>query len=257
MTHIVGLTLSGGGARAVAHLGLLQYLEEQKIAIQVLSGTSAGALIATLWTGGYAARDILEIIQSFSFGKILQLSFQKGFLNQKKLKETLKNFFPENDFAALSKKVFVACTDLKSTQSVYFSEGKLIEPLLGTLAIAPLMKPVDFEDYQLLDGGILDNLPTKAICKHCDFLIASHSNPASHKATQTMREAIEKSFLLAIAQNTQESKKLADFCFEPPALANFRFTDLKKAKEIYEIAYLYAQEKQIFAENSFGNENRG
>lgn len=247
MTYSFGLTLSGGGARAIAHLGLLQYLEEQKIAIQTLSGTSAGALIAALWAKDYTARDILEIIQNFSFGKILQFSFQKGFLNPKKLTETLKNFFPENNFAALSKKVFVGCTDLKSTKSVYFSEGKLIEPLLGTLAVPPLMKPIDFEDYQLLDGGILDNLPTKAIRKHCDFLIASHSNPASHKATQTMREAIEKSFLLAISQNTQENKKLADFCFEPPALANFRFTDLKNAKEMYEIGYLYAQENLHFS----------
>jgi NTE family protein len=242
MKHTLGLTLSGGGARAVAHLGLLQHIEEQNIAVQVLSGASAGALIATLWAKGFAAKEILEIIQSFSFRQTLQFSFQKGFLNQKKLYEILKSFFPENDFSALSKKVFVACTDLKSTQSVYFSEGKLIEPLLGTLAIPPLMKPIDFENYQLLDGGILDNLPVKVIRHKCDFLIASHCNPANTKPAQTMREAIEKSFLLAIAQNTQESKKIADYYFEPPALANFRFADLKKAKQIYETAYQYAKE---------------
>lgn len=251
MKHVLGLTLSGGGARAVAHLGLLRYIEEQKIPIQVLSGTSAGALIATLWTRGYAARDILEIIQSFSFRKIFQFSFQKGFLNPKKLKETLKNFFPENDFAALCKKVFVACTDLKSTQSVYFSEGRLIEPLLGTLAIPVLMKPIEFQTYQLLDGGILDNLPTSVIRPHCDLLIASHCNPAKNGATRTMREAIEKSFLLAIAQNTKASRNLADLYLEPPELAHFRFSDLKKATEIYEIGYQYAQEKLIFTESSF------
>lgn len=237
----LGLALSGGGARAVAHLGLLQYLEENKIEIKVLSGTSAGALIATLWAKGYKAKEILEIFQHFSFRKILQFSFQKGFLNQKKLFAELQNFFPENDFSALSKKVFVACTDLKSNKSVCFSEGKIVEPLLGTLAIPPLMKPADFQDYQLIDGGVLDNLPAEIIRPHCDFLIASHCNPASQKATQMMREAIEKTFLLAVAQNIQTSKQIADLFFEPPELTDFRFSDLKKMQKIYEVGYWYAQ----------------
>lgn len=246
MKQLVGLTLSGGGARAIAHLGLLRYIEEQKIPIHVLSGASAGALIAALWAKGHTAKAILEIFQKFSFRKIFQFSFQKGFFSEKKLYKILENFFPENDFSVLHKKIFITCTDLKTAQSVHFSEGKLIEPLLGTLAIPPLMKPVDFEDYQLLDGGILDNLPTKAIRKHCDFLVASHSNPASHKAAQTMREAIEKSFLLSIAQNTKANKKFADCYLEPPELAHFRFSDLKKATEIYEIGYRHAQESLHF-----------
>ncbi|MFN3316666.1 MAG: patatin-like phospholipase family protein, partial [Raineya sp.] len=233
-------------ARAIAHLGLLQYLEEKKTPIQIISGTSAGALIAILWAKGYATEEILTIFQKFSFRNILQFSFKKGFLSQKKLYEILLGFFPENDFSALSKKVFVACTDLKSSKSIYFSEGKLIEPLLGTLAIPPLMKPIEFEEYQILDGGILDNLPAEIIRPHCDFLIASHSNPASQKATQTMREAIEKCFLLAIAQNTQKARSIAELYFEPPFLTDFRFADIKKMQKIYELSYQYAHENLKF-----------
>ncbi|GAB4485642.1 MAG: patatin-like phospholipase family protein [Raineya sp.] len=237
-----GLALSGGGARAIAHLGLLQYLEDKNIPIEVLSGASAGGLIASLWAKGYAAKEILAIFQHFSFCKILQYSFSNGFLSQKKLYKLLRDFFPENDFSALSKKVWIACTDLKSVKIVYFSQGKIIEPLLGTLAIPPLMRPVDFMGQQLLDGGILNNLPVQVIRPHCDFLLASHSNPARPQAVQTMREAIEKTFLLAIAQNTQQAKNITDLYFEPPFLADFRFTDIKKMQKIYHLSYEYAQE---------------
>ncbi len=236
-----GLALSGGGARAIAHLGLLKFLEEKKVSIHLLSGTSAGALIATLWAKGYAAQEILEIFQKFSFREILQYNFSRGFFSQKKLYKTLENFFPKNDFSALSKRVFIACTDLKSAKSIYFSEGKLIEPLLGTLAIPPLMKPIEFNDYQLLDGGILDNLPAKTIRPYCDVLLASHCNPASHKATQTMREAIERSFVLVVAQNIKPVQEIAEYFFEPPQLADFRFADLKKLPLIFEIAYNFAK----------------
>lgn len=238
----LGLALSGGGARAIAHLGLLQYLEDRKVAVHVISGTSAGALIASLWAKGYAAQEILTIFQKFSFRSLLQYSLYRGFLSYKKLYQHLQFFFPENDFSVLGRKVFIACTDLKSAESVYFSEGKIIEPLLGTLAVPPLMKPVEFSTYQLLDGGILDNLPARIIRPHCEVLLASHSNPASRKTIRTMREAIEKSLLLAIAQNTKQAAKIADYFFEPPQLAEYRFTDLKKMKEIYEIGYSYAYE---------------
>lgn len=237
-----GLSLSGGGARAIAHLGLLQYLEEKNIGIEVLSGTSAGGLIASLWAKGYTAKEILSIFKDFSFRKVLQCSLSKGLLKQKKLYDLLKNFFPENDFAALTKRLWIACTDLKAAKIVYFSQGKIIEPLLGTIAIPPLMRPVDFMGQQLLDGGILNNLPAQVIRPHCDFLLASHSNPASWQAVKTMREAIEKSFLLAIAQNTQQAKNIADLYFEPPFLADFRFTDIKKIQKIYDLSYQYAQE---------------
>lgn len=246
MKKKIGLTLSGGGARGFAHLGLLKVLEEQKIEVDVLSGTSMGALVGAFWAKGYPAEQILEILKKFTLTSLLQLNFRKGLLNYQKVRKILERYFPENDFGALQKPFWIACTDLISVKTIYFSENELLEPLIGSITIPPLARPVIWQNYELIDGGILDNIPAQIIREKCDTLIISHCNVPLKARSKNLVQAFEQMFVAAVSKFALQAQHIADIWFEPPAMKYFRFRDFKKADEIFEVGYQHA--KQIFTE---------
>jgi NTE family protein len=237
----IGLSLSGGGARAFAHLGVLKVLEEQKIEISCISGTSMGAIIGAFWAKGYPSEEILQILKKIRFRKFLQWNWSKGILSSQKIYNFLKQYFPENSFKSLKMPLYVSCTDMKESKTVCFSSGKLIEPLVGSISVPGLMMPFNLKHYQLADGGMLENLPSGVLKGKCDYLIGVHSNPANKKNIKTLRQSLEKAFLITIANNTHHSKEICDLLIEPPKLSHYRFSDFKKATQLYEEGYLYSK----------------
>lgn len=240
MRQKIGLTLSGGGARGFAHLGLLKAIEEKQIPIDILSGTSMGALVGAFWAKGYKAEEILQILKKFTLASLLHFDVKKGLLNYTKLRKILQNYFPENSFESLQKPFWIACTDLVSVRTVYFSEGNLLEPLLGSITIPPLARPVAWQGYDLIDGGILDNIPVQPIRSRCEILIASHCNVPLRQKTHNLVQAVEQMFVVAVSKFALQAQSLVDFWFEPPAMKDYRFRDFKKADAIFRVGYEYA-----------------
>jgi len=237
----IGLALSGGGARAFAHLGVLKVLEEQKIEISCISGTSMGAIIGAFWAKGYSADEILQILKNIRFRKFLQWNWSKGILSSQKIYHFLNQYFPENSFKSLKIPLYVSCTDMKEAKTVCLSEGKLIEPLVGSISVPGLMMPFSFKNYQLADGGMLENLPASVLKNKCDYLIGVHSNPTNKKTIKTLRQSLEKAFLITIANNTGHSKEICDLLIEPPKLSHYRFSDFKKIEQLYQEGYSYSK----------------
>ncbi|KOY85993.1 hypothetical protein AD998_07410 [bacterium 336/3] len=237
----IGLTLSGGGARAFAHVGVLKVLEEQKIEISCISGTSMGAIIGAFWANGYKAEEILQILKKVKIRSFLQWNWSKGLLSNQKVYRFLSQYFPENSFKKLQIPLYVSCTDIKEVKTICFSDGKLIEPLVGSISVPGLMMPFSFKNHQLTDGGMLENLPSGILKNKCDYLIGVHSNPANKKMIRTLRQSIEKAFLITIANNTQNSKEICNLLIEPSKLSNYRFSDFKKATQLYEEGYHYSK----------------
>ncbi len=246
MKKKIGLTLSGGGARGFAHLGLLKFFEEKQIQIDILSATSMGALIGAFWAKGYSAEQILEILKKFTLTSLLHLNVRKGLLNYRKVRRVLEQYFPENSFGVLQKPFWIACTDLISVQTIYFSENELLEPLIGSITIPPLAHPVLWKGYELIDGGILDNIPAQIIRNRCDILIASHCNVPLKAQSKNLVQAFEQMFVAAVSKFALQAQNIVDIWFEPPAMKYFRFRDFAKADEIFEVGYQHA--RQIFIE---------
>ncbi len=240
----IGLVLSGGGARGVAHIGVIQALEELGLQFSCVSGTSAGSIVGSLYASGYPPNVIYKIVQQVSIYKSVRPAWTwSGLLKMDGLQELLQKYLPENDFSKLKIPLTVAATEIRKGEIKYFNEGELIPAIVASCSIPAVFHPYEFNGGMYVDGGLLDNLPSKPIREKCDFVVASHCNLVSQSFDATsFRVVIERSLLMAIGANTFVSKQMCDVVVEPPGLDKYSGFDLGKAKEIFDIGYKFTKE---------------
>jgi len=246
-----GLVLSGGGARGVCHLGVIKALEEFGVRFDFIAGTSAGSVVGALYSYGYSPDEILKMIQATSFFKSLKLAWTwTGLLSFDGLRDILLKYLPENTFDSLKIPLTLALTDIRKGKIEYVSQGELLTPIQASCSVPAVFKPVQYRGGIYVDGGILDNLPVKAIHDKCDFIIGSHCNFITNEFDiKNFRNVIERSLLMAINGNTMISKSLCNVLIEPPEVGLYSGFDLGKATEIFDIGYRYA--KQNFTPAQF------
>ncbi|MCC9168304.1 patatin-like phospholipase family protein [Pontibacter harenae] len=238
----LGLALSGGGARGIAHLGVLKALGEIGIEIDVISGVSSGAIAGVFYAAGYSPDDILKLIKELSVFQILRPALGKrGLLHLDEVEKLFNKYLGANLlFEDLRIPVVVNATAMNEGITVYFSSGKVIKPLLATTAVPILYKPIAYEGKLLNDGGLLNNLPIDPIQHDCDAIIGVHVNPIDHQANvTTLRGMIERTVMLAINNNVKLRLHLCDILLEPQELKGYRLTSFRKADEIFDIGYRY------------------
>jgi NTE family protein len=203
------LVLSGGGARGIAHVGVLKILEELKVPIDCIAGTSMGAVVGGLYASGMTAAQIDAAIRSVNWqdafrdapprsdlafrrkqddenflvrlpfglqhGKIL---LPKGFIQGQKLQETLRRltlpFSGGAQFDALPTPFRAVATDLVTGNGVILDQGDLAIAMRASVSAPGLFSPVDLHGQLLVDGGLSENLPIDvARAMHADILIVS------------------------------------------------------------------------------------
>jgi NTE family protein len=247
----LGLVLSGGGARGICHLGVMKALDEFGVRFDYISGTSAGSIAGCMYSYGYPPDEILKILQSIHFFRSLKLAWTwTGLLSFDGLREALLKYLPENSFESLKIPVTLAVTDIKKGKVEYFSTGELMTLIQASCSVPAVFKPVQYQGGIYVDGGILDNLPVKAIHDKCDFVVGSHCNfITSEFDIKNFRSVIERSLLMAINGNTMISKTLCNVLIEPPEVGKYSGFDLTKGAEIFELGYQYT--KQNFTPDQF------
>jgi NTE family protein len=236
-----GLVLSGGGARGVAHLGVLKALDEMGIVIGQLSGTSAGALVGALYAQGHKPDAIFQLIKGISFLKSVRPAWAlTGVFNMDGIRELLQRHIPHNNFEHLKIPLTVAATDIRKGRIHYFSTGELIPTILASCSIPAIFNPVSFGGNLYVDGGLVDNLPVKPIRTQCDFIIGSHCNHISPEVDVTnVKAVVERSLLVAIYSNTEVSRGLCNVFIEPPRMDRFSSLDLGKIQEVFDFSYRF------------------
>lgn len=239
----IGIALSGGGARGIGHLGMLKALDEVGIKPEILSGTSAGSIVGSLYSYGYSPDEILGFVKATSVFSSLRpsLSF-KGLMNIDSLGEIIRKYIPEDDFSSLKIPLTITATDVVKGNTAYITSGSVSEAIMASSCIPVFFNPVKRDEQVLVDGGILDNLPASIIRKKCRFLFGLHTNPISSDfEVKYVKSIIERSLLMAINGNTIKSKEFCDVIIEPPSMGKFSGFDLKKADEMVEVAYHYTK----------------
>lgn len=237
----IGLALSGGGARGVSHVGVLKALEEMGVEVSMVSGTSAGSIVAALYAYGYEPDEIFDIVKRVSVFRSVRPAWAwTGLLTMDGLRELLMNSMPENDFNSLKMPLHIAAIEINKGEVHYFSEGELIPAILSSCSVPAVFNPVKFDKGLYVDGGLLDNLPSRVLQERVDFLIGSHCNPISKDFdAKNLKAVIERSLLMAMNGNTRLSKTFCDVVIEPEKLDKFSSFDIAKAREIFEIGYEY------------------
>ena len=241
----IGLALSGGGARGVAHLGAIKALEEAGIKIDQISGTSAGAIIGGMYAYGLPVEEILQAFIGIKPFRFLQPALTvRGFLKIDVLYKYLSQYITENSFDHLQIPLAIASTNVRTGETEYFREGLLIEAMCASSCIPVLFDPYAFNNELYIDGGILNNLPAEALKGRCDYIIGSHSNVIDDDFQATnFSNVTERALMLAITRNVVLSKELCDLIIEPVDLKSFKVMDISKVKDIYGIGYQAAKEQ--------------
>jgi len=247
----IGLALSGGGARGVAHIGVVKALEELGLEFSIISGTSAGSIIGAMYAYGYKPLHILEIIKEISIFKSVRPAWNwSGLLTMDGMKDLLFKYMPNNSFEKLKIPLTIAATEIRIGEIRYFSEGELIPAIMASCTIPAVFSPMVLKDGLYVDGGVFDNLPAKAIRDKSDFVIGSHCNQIPREFDpKNMKVVIERTLLMAINANTQISRSYCDVFIEPSNLGRYGSFEIGKAQEIFDFAYSYTKEN--FQRNSF------
>ncbi|MFB6257225.1 MAG: patatin-like phospholipase family protein [Flavobacteriales bacterium] len=243
--HRTGITLSGGAARGITHLGVLKALEEEGIRPDVISGVSGGAILGALYASGWDPEDILESFAEEKLFRNIQLSFpRKGFMSMNGLFDILEKYLKARDFSELEIPLYVTSTDFKTGKQAVFHEGDLFHALKASSAIPILFKPVEDEKGNVfVDGGLVSNLPVEPIEGMCQKLIGVNVNPIGEMDEfPNMFSVLERTLHLSIWANVQKNVEKCDLFIEPEGLRQYNIFNLSKVREIYSLGYNYTRE---------------
>jgi len=246
----IGLVLSGGGARGIAHIGVLKALNELNIHPTIISGTSAGSIIGVLYAMGLSSQEMINFVGHSSLWKFFRFEWSAGGLsNLNYLKERLIQIGIPPNFEDLQKKLFVSATNLTKGKTEIFHEGPLLETILASCSIPLVFKPVIINGDRYADGGILNNLPASAIISQARRIIGVNVIPLSvdeDKDYQSSMQVVQRCFELFMNANTQPDLIACDVIIEPKVQEFYLFS-LPKFNLIHDIGYetTMAQAEQI------------
>jgi len=234
----VCLTLSGGAARGLAHIGVIKALREAGYRIKAVSGSSAGALVGAFFAAGYSPDEMLEIAQSVSPLEVFKPSIppKVSLLSPEPLLRFFKKYLPER-FGDLKVPLWVSTTELKKGKNLLLHSGELYKPLLASVSIPPFFPPVEFENKLLNDGGFSNDLPVEPFLKENGLRVCSDVTPLGEvEKLNNLLEVFFRTLLISLRWNKVSKYPLCDLLIVPD-LRGFSFVNYRRAQEYAERGY--------------------
>ncbi len=159
----IGVVLSGGGVKGVAHVAFLQRLHQLGIQVSTISGSSAGALVGALYSAGKSPEDIIEFFRRTPLFKMSWIATSKpGLFETEKYMKVIRHHLPKT-FEELNIPLVISAVNLETSKVEYFSSGDLCTPLLASCAVPFLFTPVMINGQWHADGGVMDNFPVSPL----------------------------------------------------------------------------------------------
>lgn len=266
----IALALSGGGAKGLAHVGVLRVLEENNIKIDYITGTSMGAVVGALYSIGYTPDEIEKLLlntdwnsyingelenkkvpleqkvnnkkyaATVRYDKEFNLSLPKGIGNTEIIYLRLKKIFAGaediSDFDKLPIPLRVVATDLNSGKAVALGKGDLARAVTASIAIPTILEPVEIDGNLYVDGLVSRNLPVEdALKMGADIVIASDvGNEVKDNKDYNILSVLNQLVTIQSASSTQEQRNMATILISPD-IQNYSATDIKKGKELIEL----------------------
>lgn len=160
----VGLALGSGGARGFAHLGVLKAFKEEDIPVDMIAGSSMGALAACLYGVGHNMEDLYKLSTAFRRKYYLDFTVPKmGFIAGKRIKQFVRLFTHNKNIEDLSIPTAVVATDLTKGERVIFTKGPIAEAVRASISIPGVFVPEKINGRLLVDGGVIDRVPVSVV----------------------------------------------------------------------------------------------
>jgi NTE family protein len=229
----VGLALAGGFARGIAHVGVLRALKNAGVPIDVVAGTSVGALIGTCYCAGVPLDEMQQIATTTSFADFGRWTPSwLGLATNQRMERYLERFTPAKTFEELTTPLAIAATDINAGVTVFYTRGPLGPPLRGSCAYPGLFVPIQFENRTLVDGFLTAPVPVEGtLLLGADVVIAVYLEAGSLENPRTAADVISRSFTIIQRHADLAWRQQADVIIEPD-VKSFVWDDFTRTNDL-------------------------
>lgn len=249
----IGICLSGGAALGLAHIGVLQALEEHDIYPTQIAGSSMGAIIGVFYAAGFSPAEMLQLIKDDKLYKVTKLmTFRPTFLKSGLsthtiLRSLIRELIPHSSFEGLKKKMHVCVVNLNTAEwEIIDSGGKLDKWVAASASIPGLFESMKLNDAFYVDGGLLNNLPAQGVEKFCKTIIGVDVIP--HRVPLDLKKPTDSLAFSVRAvqhQNSKVGRDLCQFLIEPTAIDEFNEFSFDSYQDIYQHGYKAAKDYML------------
>lgn len=245
------LALGWWASRWLAHIWVLQYIEEKNISIDEISGTSMWAIIAGAFAIGKSSQEITQIVENIDYLKLIDLNLKDSIVSGKKVYELLENIFWETKIESLKIKLKITATNLKTWEKVIFTKGKITDAIRASISLPSVFQPFEIDGNLYLDGGLKSNLPI--LCLENTNIIAVsviRGEPVKIKTHKKIGifelkrsfwtfnyDILKQTIAHMMSQNEDSEREIAQLqgktvTLIAPKVWNYEYFDFKKYQEI-------------------------
>lgn len=252
----IGLALSGGGTKGLAHAGAIKFLEEKNIRPNQIAGTSAGSIVAAMYAWGKTPEEILNFFKSIYLFHWRHITFTKaGLIDSDTFKDYFHAVFEDATLADLHIPTQITATDMiKGELKVFDPETKIVDALIASCSFPGVISPYEVEGNYYSDGGILNHFPTDLLREDCDMIIGVYVSPINMitaKDLNSIRAVTTRAFDI-LSENSNIAKfDQCDWMIQPKELSIYSTFETNKIKmdTIFALGYQaakYSYENKIY-----------
>lgn len=232
----VGLALGAGGAKGLAHLGVLDVLEKANIPIHFIAGSSIGAVIGSFYAAGTRLDLLIKLAQELKNNYLIDFCISKmGLIKGKKAEAIIRLMTHNKNFKDLNIPLAVVATDLITGERVVFREGNVAQAVRASIAVPGVFQPVIKGDKILVDGAVIDHLPAQIVREMgADLVIAvdlQYYNSVVEARINNIFDVIMQSIEIIERNNREKYLPYTDIVIKPK-VSNYPWTDFEAAEEI-------------------------
>ncbi|MBL7151205.1 MAG: patatin-like phospholipase family protein [Candidatus Omnitrophica bacterium] len=212
----VGLVFGVGVGYGFCHIGVLKVFEEEKIPIDVLAGSSVGAVVASLWAIGFSSAEILEIISSEfkeprHIWNLLDFTIPHlGFIKGRRLQRFLKKYLGNKTFYDLKLPLKIIASDVKRKEARVLDKGLLLDAVMASCTMPGVFAPFRLKEAMLFDGGVTNPLPTEALLKMGIKKIIAVNVTPSRQDIMRQYEKIKEEITVTLPQKIKRRRLSLD-----------------------------------------------
>ena len=253
----VGLALAGGFARGIAHVGVIRAIRNAGVPIDVVAGTSVGALIGACYCAGVPLNEMQRIARTTTFADFGRWTPSwLGLANNLRMERYLERFTSAKTFEELTTPLAIAASDINEGVSVYYTRGLLGPPMRGSCAYPGLFVPIQFEGRTLVDGFLTAPVPVEgALLLGADIVIAVYLEAGSFTTPRTAADVISRSFSIIQRHADLAWRQQADVIIEPD-VKPFVWDDFTRTDELVAVGQAAAEAALPQILKALGTEKR-